>query len=329
MRPNNPYVNYMPGYNPCLDMSYMGTESEAGAALPEQPLPTMPNPGMPYPMPSMPNTMPEMPTMPGSMPGMPSTMPTMPGTMPGMPSTMPGTLPATAGCPAGAVPYTVEEGDTLYSIARLYGATVADILAANPGLGEMIYIGQVLCIPIPKPCRGQKYTVQPGDTFYNISRKFGITVSELMAANPNITPNMLMAGGVICVPTPVMRPCPAGAMTYTVVQGDTLTTIAERFSVSIYALTIANPGVAVDSLMAGMRLCIAPFACLPPCIESERYVIAEGEDLMKVAEKFTVTTDELLRANPFVPPCYFVAGNPVCIPQKTAPVSQRYRRLMT
>ena len=328
MRPNNSYVNFLPGYNPCMDtgfMSQQAMESGAGAGLPEQQMPAMPNPAMQYP--NMPNTMPgmqyPMPAMPN--PGM--QYPNMPNIMPGMqyPMPLPAPLPAYMGCSSGAVPYTVEEGDTLYSIARLYGTTVADILAANPGLGEMIYIGQILCVPIPKPCRGQKYTVQPGDTFYNISRKFGITVSELMAANPNISQNMLMTGSVICVPMMVMRPCPAGAMTYTVMSGDTLTTIAERFSVSVYALTIANPGMAIDNLMPGMRLCIAPFACQPPCVDSERYVICEGEDLMKLAEKFTVTTDDILRANPFMPPCYFMCGHPICIPQKTAPVSGRSR----
>ena len=36
----------------------------------------------------------------------------------------------------GKVAYTVQAGDTLYSIARSHGTTVAELLAANPGLTE-------------------------------------------------------------------------------------------------------------------------------------------------------------------------------------------------
>ncbi len=219
-------------------------------------------------------------------------------------------------CPEGSMPYTVEEGDTLYNIARMYGTTVQQILAANPGLTEMsmLYIGQMLCVPMTKPCDGQNYTVQVGDTVYGIARKFGVTTAELLAANPGFNANNLVAGVLICIPSPSLSPCPTGSMSYIVANGDTLTSIAERFSVSVYSLTVANPGFSAENLMPGTRLCIAPFACLPACVESERYQIAEGEDLMRLAEKFRVSTDDLLKANPFAPPCWFMAGNNICLP---------------
>lgn len=333
MRPYNPYSNYLPGYNPCLEAAGYNVYNQQplGEGETTMPMPgtmpgMMPNPNM-MPMPGMmpgmmpnPNMMP----MPGMMPGMmpnPNMMP-MPGTMPG---TMPGSMPM---CSAGAVPYTVEEGDTLYSIARMYGTTVADILAANPSITEssMLYIGQMLCVPMPTPCHGQKYTVQAGDTYYTISRKYGVTVNDLMAANPGIPANNLLPGMVICIPAPVMKQCPTGSMSYTVVAGDTLTTIADRFSVSVYALTVANPGFSAENLMPGMRLCIAPFACMPSCVESERYTIAEGEDLMKIAEKFQVSTDDLLRTNPFAPPCWFTPGNMICLPSNATPIAPARRR---
>lgn len=289
MRPYNPYANYIPGYNPCMEAAGYSAYSMPGAGSGEavQPLP-LPTPVAP--MPKMPN------------------MPSYPGT-PGMPD-------QTTVCPTGAVPYIVQEGDTLYAISRMYGATVAEILAANPSITQtsMLFIGQVVCVPIPAPCRGQKYTVMPGETFYSISRRFGLTVAELMAANPGIPADRLMAGVVICVPTPTMRPCPAGSMTYTVAPGDTLTSIADRFSLSVYSLSIANPGFSAENLTPGMRLCIAPFACQPSCVESERYTILEGEDLTKVAEKFKVNTDDLLKANPFSPPCQFTPGIAICLP---------------
>jgi LysM repeat protein len=170
-------------------------------------------------------------------------------------------------CPPGSTPYTVQDGDTLYSIARMFGSSVSAIMAANPSISDMsmIFTGQMLCIP-----------------------------------------------GMASKPMPA--PCPAGTMPYAVQEGDTLTSIAERFSVSVYALTVANPGFSAGGIIPGMQLCIAPVSCAPACMESERYRIGEGEDLEAVAQKFSVSTDALLAANPFAPPCYFAPGNVICLP---------------
>ncbi len=50
-----------------------------------------------------------------------------------------------APCPHGV--YVVKAGDTLYSIARRYGISVADVMAANHLTSATIYVGMRLCIP--------------------------------------------------------------------------------------------------------------------------------------------------------------------------------------
>lgn len=322
MRPYNPYTNYMAGYNPCMDVSAYHQQPPAAVSPIYQP-PANVSPIYQPPANMGPNYQPPSAVSPIYMPPAnpnPNYQPPMPTPMPAPAPGEVGGTPGVGGCMAGSVPYMVQEGDTLYSIARLYGTTVSSIMAANPGISDMnmLYIGQVICVPAAMPgqmpCTGQQYTVQPGDSFYSIARKFGVTTADLMAANPGIPAGNLIAGYIVCIPAPTARPCPTGAMTYTIVQGDTLTSIADRFSVSVYSLTVANPGFTPDSLMAGTKLCIAPFACTPSCVESERYTLAQGEDLAAVAAKFSVTTDDILKANPFSPPCYFVAGNPICLP---------------
>ena len=186
-----------------------------------------------------------------------------------------------------------------------------------------LQIGSTLCIPMvtppPRQCPSGTfaYTVVAGDTLYSIARRYGTTVDDLMAANPGIDPNNLRIGSTLCVPMAVTpQPCPTGSMSYTVMMGDTLTSIADRFSVSVFALTLANPGFNAANITPGTRLCIAPQSCTPPCPEGERYKIGAGEDMASVAKKFGTTTDELLRLNPFVPPCYFVPGNVICVPRR-------------
>ena len=43
--------------------------------------------------------------------------------------------------------HTIEKGQSLYSIASMYGISQADIVRLNPGTDERIYAGQTLRIP--------------------------------------------------------------------------------------------------------------------------------------------------------------------------------------
>jgi len=52
------------------------------------------------------------------------------------------------------------------------------------------------------------YTVQPGDTLYDIASYFGVQVSEILAVNPGINPYYLYAGQELLIPIPGYRPYP-------------------------------------------------------------------------------------------------------------------------
>jgi LysM domain len=53
----------------------------------------------------------------------------------------------------------------------------------------------------PAPAPGHAYTVAPGDTLDGIAERFGVTVSALLGANPDITnPNLIDTGQVLQIP---------------------------------------------------------------------------------------------------------------------------------
>ena len=52
--------------------------------------------------------------------------------------------------------HDVARGETLYSLARMYGITVDDITAANPALSEGLKAGQRIKIPVSAPAKQEK-----------------------------------------------------------------------------------------------------------------------------------------------------------------------------
>jgi LysM repeat protein len=53
-----------------------------------------------------------------------------------------------------------------------------------------------------------RYTVQPGDTFFNIASIFRVRFEALAVNNPHITnPNIIFPGDVLCVPGLIPYPC--------------------------------------------------------------------------------------------------------------------------
>ncbi len=90
--------------------------------------------------------------------------------------------------------HTVQQGETLYSIARQYNLGVMDLVNANNlNLQESIKPGQVLklsesqsienSVVTPDKPSEVEHQVKPTDTLYSIARQYGVTIKELMEWN--------------------------------------------------------------------------------------------------------------------------------------------------
>lgn len=150
--------------------------------------------------------------------------------------------------------YTVQKGDSLYSIAKKYGITMQEIMDFNNLGSTILTVGQVLKIPVAYeeeiPSTSEvTYTVKSGDNLYSIARKYNVTVSDLMNYN-NLTSNLLSIGQVIRIPSNT-----SSSTAYTVKNGDTLYSIARKYNTSVDSIKTKN-NLTSNTLSIGQKLII-------------------------------------------------------------------------
>ena len=127
--------------------------------------------------------------------------------------------------------HTIAPGETLYRLTVKYNVSAKAICDANPGLStENFRIGQVIQIPsatdettvtattpelsgistgnssvqapVQSRCRDM-HKVKRKETVFSISREYGITEAELIAANPELRgENKIKKGSFLCIPYP-------------------------------------------------------------------------------------------------------------------------------
>ena len=92
--------------------------------------------------------------------------------------------------------HTIERGQTVYSIATMYGVTVDDIYRLNPESRESIKAGATLKIPqkdvssAPMGNAEDNYlyhTIQPKETLYSLSVRYKVPGPDIIAANPGLS----------------------------------------------------------------------------------------------------------------------------------------------
>jgi L,D-transpeptidase ErfK/SrfK len=149
-------------------------------------------------------------------------------------------------CPAGSVPYTIRDGDTLGNIAFLYNTTVQDIVSANPGINEkLLQIGQQICVPLkpqmyPACPTTNYYVVTEGDTFDSIADYFGINPQMLLYSNYGIDPDDLYVDQILCIPV-----APPPASVYIDVGQRRLVVYRNDSVYRTYEISIESPNIAV------------------------------------------------------------------------------------
>lgn len=143
--------------------------------------------------------------------------------------------------------YVVKKGDTLYGIANKYNVSVDNLKSYNNLSTDSLSIGQIIKIPDNK-VNSNEYVVKSGDSLYSISRKYGVSVDELMSVN-NLKSTVLSVGQVLKIPN-------SGEVTnviYTVKKGDSLWSIAKNNKTTVDAIVKLN-NLSNANLSIGQKL---------------------------------------------------------------------------
>ncbi len=160
--------------------------------------------------------------------------------------------------------HTIEQGETVYAIATMYGVTTEAIYKLNPGSKEGIKAGEVLLIPQKKAgTKGNNaetytfHTIEAKETLYAVSMKYKVPAQYILQANPGLSVKTFQKGRTIRIPSnesiqamdqtaqieskPQAEEAQVQEITYTIQKKETMYSLCRKFKVSSYELIKLNP----------------------------------------------------------------------------------------
>lgn len=228
--------------------------------------------------------------------------------------------------------HTVRQGETLYSISREYGVTVAEIREWNQLEGDNLQTGMRLRIAPPSR-NATVHTVREGETLFAISRRYGVTIAEIEQWN-DLRTNVLAPGMDLTIYSEGDFPEESGGTAervepsepdeepresivapgssrsntyYTVRSGDYLNRIASEHGMTTQELRELN-NLEEDVIRVGQQLIVHQVRSTPVVEEGAEestpqgrfvtYRVESGENLTRILDRFLMTEEELKGLNP-------------------------------
>lgn len=173
--------------------------------------------------------------------------------------------------------HTVEAGETVYSISKIYHVTTEDIYKLNPETRNGLRSGTTLKIPQNKADQkfSRFHTIAKGETLFQLTQLYHVSAEDICLANPGLTASNFKAGEVIVIP-------PSNGKEAEV----------QKATDDKGTLSVLNSG----------------------CKEMHR--VKRKETIFSISQKYGLTTEQLIEANPEMkdPDYKLKKGSLVCIP---------------
>lgn len=152
--------------------------------------------------------------------------------------------------------YTIRPGDSWWSIANHFGMDMYQLSQLNGmSINNVIHPGQKIKVKGTikngaKPVKNTNtsfYVVRPGDSWWSIAAKYGLSMYTLAARNGKTIYTVIHPGDKLTISGQTSR-------TYTVRRGDTLSSIASRLGTSVSSLASRNHISNINWIYIGQRL---------------------------------------------------------------------------
>ncbi|MBA7609029.1 Cell division suppressor protein YneA [subsurface metagenome] len=255
--------------------------------------------------------------------------------------------------------HIVKKGETLWSIAQKYNLSVDLIFATNNiANSELISIGQEMKIPSHKNAVAETnivnqavidkknnninnnisqlekakpivYTVKAGDNLWNISRKYGVSVEVIIDVNNLRDKDLLSLGQKLEIPaigggvSNSNQKQEPTIVTYTVVKGDTLWSISQRYDVKMISIISVNNLKEISRLSIGQKLKL-PITNMDiakaegydqeAAVEEIIYYVKKGESLWSISREYNVKLESIIAANSIADASKISTGQQLRIP---------------
>jgi len=265
--------------------------------------------------------------------------------------------------------HIVKKGETLWSIAQKYNLSVNLILTNNNLTNsELISIGQQIEIPssksttpetniITQPVIDKKnnymsnsisqpenaepivYTVKAGDNLWNISRKYGVSLEVIIDVNNLRDKDSLSLGQKLEIPgigggvSNSNQKQEPTIITYTVVKGDNLWSISQRYDVNMNTIISTNNLKEISRLSIGQKLKLpinnmdiakAEGYGQEAAAEEIIYSVKKGESLWSISREYNVKLEAIIAANSITDASKISAGQQLRIPNVPGTSSNIY-----
>ena len=184
--------------------------------------------------------------------------------------------------------YTVQKGDSLWSIANKFGSTVNKLKELNNLSSNVLQIGQTLKVLEEEtiPDDYILYKVKSGDSLWNIAKEYNTTVDTLKSIN-NLKTDKLSINQQLLIPK--NKKSSVNSNTYVVKKGDTLWDIANEYNTTVSELKSLN-NLSTNVLQIGQVLKL-------PSKSYGTYTVRKGDSLWKIAQEYNTSVSELMKLN--------------------------------
>ena len=186
--------------------------------------------------------------------------------------------------------HLVQSGESVWGISRKYGISMEELIKWNGIVNNTIHPNQKLIVSAPVTPTSQVHIVQSGESVWGISRKYGISMEDLIKWN-GIVNNTIHPNQQLRVKAPTTSPTLPNY--HKVASGESLWLIANRYGLTVAELKSLN-NISGTLIHPNQELRLKPATTT---VANATYTVQKGDSLWSIATKNRVAVEDIVAWN--------------------------------